>query len=446
MDIKLLPEIYRSKRNEKLSCNKMRELQMRLLSKLLTYAYENSAYYRKSFTEAGITSENILKLPISAFPTIDKSILIDNFDSIVTERDLTQKELAEFDKNTDLTERLFKGKYHIVHSSGSTGEPKYFAYDTRAWNAMLAGMIRAALWGMSIPQIIKFLAKRPRILYVAATDGRYGGAMAVGDGIQGCGAKQMFLDVNTPLCEWIDRIQSFQPNMIVGYPSAVKIAAELASEGKISVNAERIVSCGEPLGAGLREYIHKAFGAEVINFYGASESIALGVEDEKSDGMYLFDDMNLIEVKNGNMYLTVLYNYAQPLIRYRLSDKLVLKSPDTRYPFTRSESIAGRDEDIMWFDDGCGGREFLHPLAVEGFCIDGLLDYQFRKISGCAFDILAEVSDSTKREGVKAELLKQVRVILDKKRLAHIRFDVKFTDSIMPDPKTGKKALVIQGV
>ncbi len=327
MDIKLLPEIYRSKKNAKLSREKMKELQKRSLSRLLMYAYENSPYYRESFNKAGINAENISDLPLSAFPTIDKSILMDNFDSIVTEGDLTQKELAEFDKIAALDEKLFKKKYHIVHSSGSTGNPIYFVYDKRAWNSMLAGMIRAALWGMTIPQMIKFIAKRPRILYVAATDGRYGGAMAVGDGIKGCGAKQLFLDVNTPLCDWIEKIQNFQPDMIVGYPSAVKIASELASEGKISVNVKGVVSCGEPLGAGLREYIHKSFGAEVINFYGASESIDLGVEDEKSDGMYLFDDMNVIEVEDGSMYLTVLYNYAQPLIRYRLSDNISLKAP-----------------------------------------------------------------------------------------------------------------------
>lgn len=48
-------------------------------------------------------------------------------------------------------------------------------------------------------EIIRLLVQKPRIMYIAATDGRYGGAMAVGDGI---GARQMQLNVNTPLEEW----------------------------------------------------------------------------------------------------------------------------------------------------------------------------------------------------------------------------------------------------
>ncbi len=52
---------------------------------------------------------------------------------------------------------------------------------------------------MSMPQILRLLSGGLRILYIAATDGRYGGAMAVGDGIKGVGAKQLFLDIKTPL-------------------------------------------------------------------------------------------------------------------------------------------------------------------------------------------------------------------------------------------------------
>lgn len=83
-----------------------------------------------------------------------------------------------------------------MHSSGSTGKPGYFLYDEAAWHTMLLGIIRGALWNMSMPQILKLLAGKPRIIYIAATDGRYGGAMAVGDGIDGVGAGR---------CIWISR-------------------------------------------------------------------------------------------------------------------------------------------------------------------------------------------------------------------------------------------------
>lgn len=133
------------------------------------------------------------------------------------------------------------------------------------------------------------------------------------------------------------------------------------------------------MGNSLRSYLESAFHLRVVNFYGASESLALGAETDPAEGMLLFDDMNVIEADENGIYLTCLYNFAQPLIRYRLSDRLALHSPQGRYPFTRAGGLLGRNEDLLWFEDTAGNREFLHPLAVEGFCINGLLDYQFRQ-------------------------------------------------------------------
>ena len=60
--------------------------------------------------------------------------------------------------------------------------------------------------------------------------------------------------------------------------------------------------------------------------------------------------------------------------------------------------LLGRNEDLLWFEDVAGNREFLHPLAVEGFCIDGLLDYQFRQTGQDAFEMLAETAENAGRD------------------------------------------------
>ena len=158
-------------------------------------------------------------------PTTDKKILLEHFDELITVGDLTQEELREFDAQADTDRRPYKGKYHMVHSSGSTGKPGYFVYDEKAWDSMLLGIIRAALWNMTMPQILALLMKHPRIVYIAATDGHYGGAMAVGDGIDGVGASQLYLDIKAPLEEWIRQLNEFKPNIIIGYPSAVRYAS-----------------------------------------------------------------------------------------------------------------------------------------------------------------------------------------------------------------------------
>ncbi len=442
--LKLLWDLALLKRNEKKSPAQVRALQEKKLRKLLRFAYEYSPYYRDAFAQAGITEAELDTAPLSAFPTLDKTGLLANFDRLITVSDLTQEDLRRFDAQEAADRRPYLGRYHVVHSSGSTGKPGYFLYDDLAWNQMLLGIIRGALWDMSMPQILRLLRDGPRIAYIAATDGRYGGAMAVGDGIEGLRCEQLHLDIKTPLSEWAGKLKEFRPNMVIGYPSAIKILAELVSGGRLELSLTRVISCGEPLSPGLRQYLEGAFGVRVVNFYGASESLALGVETDPAEGIFLFDDMNVIERAPDGVYLTCLYNFAQPLIRYKLSDSLTLQPPAEKYPFRRAVGLLGRCEDLLWFEDDAGTQEFLHPLAVEGFCIEGLLDYQFRQTSNCAFEMLAETAPAASQADIRSEMLGQMGEILAEKGLAYVDFGVRFVSQILPDPQTGKKRLIVQ--
>ncbi|MGP8313083.1 phenylacetate--CoA ligase family protein [Enterocloster aldenensis] len=442
---RLFLEFYKTKKQVSLSRTEMKKLQSEKLQSILRYAYENSPYYRRSFEEAGITAENIGDSPLSSFPTIDKQTLLHRFDEIVTVSDLKQQALREYDAMETMDASPYLGKYHVVHSSGSTGQPGYFVYDNKAWDTMLLGIIRAALWDMSMPEILMFLAKRPRVLYVAATDGRYGGVMAVGDGIKGVGAKQLRLDINAPLEEWVKKIREFQPNLVIGYPSAIKILGELTTTHGLPLKLSRIITCGEPLCASMRNYFENAFHTKVFNFYGSSESLAMGVEADRSEGMLLFDDFNVYEVMNGKLYLTSLYNFAQPLIRYEINDAFTLQEPEPeeKYPFTKAKGLLGRSEDIMWFEQEDGRRDFLHPLAVEGFCIEGLIDYQFVQTGKDSFKMTAELGEGADGDRVLAEVTGQMKGILSEKRLDFVRFTVSRVDAIHPDPKSGKKKLIL---
>lgn len=441
--VRLLFSLWCAKRNINKPRKHIHRLQQKKLRKLLTYAYFHSEYYRKTFEKVGITSENINIVPLHQFPVINKEIVMEHFNELVTKKEIKQEELAAFDK--DKKQELYQGQYHVVHSSGSTGKPRYFVYDEKAWEQMLTGIIRGALWGMTTKDIIKLLKDKPRILYIAATDGRYGGAMAIGDGVQGLKCSQYFLDINTPITEWEKIVIKFAPNIIIGYPSAIKMLAEEIDSPKKKIYVKRIISCGEPLNPVMRNYLENTFLCPVINFYGASESLALGVEGSLEDGMYLFDDMNVVEVIDGEMYITCLYNYAQPLIRYHISDKIQLsdKKPEDKCGFTKAEVLLCRNEDVMWFEKEDGTKEFIHPLSVEGLCIDGLLDYQFVQTSKQTFRVLVETENTALKSNIKKEMEKHLDIILQEKKLDNIDYKILFVQGIMPDSKTGKKRLIM---
>lgn len=444
--IRLLWDLYRLKKNVSKTEEKIQALQEKKLRKLLRYACRNSVYYRKAFAQAGITEKNIDQIPLKQFPVIDKELLMRKFDELVTDHRVTQEALRLFDESPASKTENFLGTYHVIHSSGSTGVPRYFVYDEKAWGQMLLGIIRGALWGMSMGDILKLLAGKPRILYIAATDGRYAGAMAVGDGIAGLHAEQEYLDISMPIDEGNRKVIRFDPNIVIGYPSAIKLMAEQIRLGRVPNHIMRVISCGEPLSPGLRVSLEDTFRCPVINFYGSSESLALGLEERSGEGMVLFDDMNVIEVINGEMYLTCLYNFTQPLIRYHLNDTLKPKKrlEDDPYGFSRAEVLLCRNEDELWFRRADGSEEFIHPLSVEGICVDGLRDYQFVQTSKASFQIRAEIAKDATKEEIIEGIESVMEPLLAEKALGNVQYEICFVDTIEINAETGKKQLIVR--
>ena len=57
---------------------------------------------------------------MKALPTMDKHELMAHYDELITDSLLTQASLRAFDEESG-DQKLFFDRYHIVHSSGSTG-------------------------------------------------------------------------------------------------------------------------------------------------------------------------------------------------------------------------------------------------------------------------------------------------------------------------------------
>ena len=104
--LKTLKDLFVFLKNTRLPETQMKELQNRKLRTLLYFAWEHSAFYRRTFEKAGITEEKLDSLPLSSFPTIDKQILMEHFDELITVPDLHQEDLRKFDAETGGTASL----------------------------------------------------------------------------------------------------------------------------------------------------------------------------------------------------------------------------------------------------------------------------------------------------------------------------------------------------
>jgi len=64
------------------------------------------------------------------FPVLTKADVIQHFDEIITAPEVTKRAVTDFLSQSHDAAELFRGRYIIVHSSGTTGEPGCFVYSS----------------------------------------------------------------------------------------------------------------------------------------------------------------------------------------------------------------------------------------------------------------------------------------------------------------------------
>lgn len=407
--------------------------------KMVTYAYSNSPFYREYYQSHGITEKDLSYVTPGDIPPIDKERVRSNFYGIAPDPP-KPNEVEQALQEKGLLSRA--GKYFLVHSSGSTGEPTNFIYSESAITTVEANFIRLSLGGENAITLNDFPI---RTLYVASVGSGYASTALALKGLGEYRSKSLILNIQEPMQNWAERIRSFKPNYLAGYPSCVRIIAHLQEKGSINIHPKKVITGGEPLTSEDKVYLRSVFGADVIDYYACSESLLLGVGTQWYEGIYLFDDMNYVEVdKHGRLIITPLYNHAFPLIRYRLNDVVLGFTRDKTgpLPYTHIDRIVGRSEEMMWFKKPDGRWDFLHPLFLDDLNVLGIKQYQFVQTGDASFILRAVPRPGAPSEVLKREAQAQVYSYLTKKKLEQIRFGIELVDRLEPDRITGKVKLV----
>ncbi|KHO62283.1 coenzyme F390 synthetase [Thermoanaerobacter sp. YS13] len=418
---------------------KIMEYSSKRMREMIKHAYTSSNFYKTLYKSAGIEYKDLDAVPIEELPMIDKEMVRNNFIDIVTDS-ISPKEIEKAMENSELMVRI--GKYILVHTSGSTGKPCNFLYDIDALDMIEANMVRISIGGKKEIGWSDFPIK---VLYVASVGSGYASTVLAMNGIKKYRAKSMVLNAADPIDTWKDKIKNFNPNYLAGYPSCIKILADMQQRGEVNIKPKKIITGGEPLSKEVSSYLSSVFDADVIDYYGCTESIFLGMGTNWYEGMYLMDDMNYVEVDEfGRLIITPLYNRIFPLIRYRLND--VVEGFDREYkgplPYTHIKRVIGREEEIMWFKNENGDKDFLHPLFIDDLDVEGIKEYQFVQTSDESL-ILNCIKLPNAGEDVEEEIKRQLDQFLSKKKLRNVKYEVHFTGTLQIDKITGKVKMVI---
>lgn len=421
--------------NEKLTRHQLEVRQLKKFRKLVAFVNERSPFYARVIEKNQIDIERCTP---QDFPKITKTDLIKNFDDIITDPRVTQKEILAFLSSSKNPGDLFKDRFYVVHTSGSSGEIGYFVYAQHEWFKGLSNLLRFQ------PSNLK-----KRIAFIGPVGGHYTG-VSIAMSSQQLFSKHLLnskvFDVNDSLQTIVDQLNQLQPHILIGYPSILRLLAEQTRSGKLRIKPKLIKTSGEALLPGDRAFIEHTFQTSLVNIYISSENLIMGCGHPQQEGLLLFEDDLMFELNDDHICVTNLYNYTMPLIRYTVRDKLVpeqlTKQP---YPYMRVKEVLGRSEQDLRLATKDGEDAISHHILTE-FFVQNLERFQIKQTSDSSFIFRMQASpdlDNLQKKKLFEDIQYELNQILNKKLMTNVQFSIEEVDSFSVNEKSGKFQLVV---
>jgi phenylacetate-CoA ligase len=180
-----------------------------------------------------------------------------------------------------------------------------------------------------------------------------------------------------------------------------------------------VITTSEVLDDHSRSLIERVFGVKVFNEYGCGEVGSIGHECEHGN-MHIMAENVIIEIdtrnsadgESGEIIVTDLYNYAMPLIRYRLGDYATLSKENCEcgrgLPVIKR--VHGRAYDMIVDPDGNRFHPEVLMYIFEEFKSRGAGIAQFQVIQTRVDSFLISiVPDKFYKKETEADIVNRIR-------------------------------------
>jgi phenylacetate-CoA ligase len=430
------------RRTAKLTRAELEAEKLAKFRRFVRYVEPRSPYYRRIIAERRI---DVGTCTPSDFPVLTKSLLMQHFDEIATAPGVTKSAITEFLTRSHDPAELFLDRYRVIHTSGSSGEVGYFVYSSSDWargTTMRRQGGRPARKGGAKGKF--------RIAYYAAVDGHYAGVTLIS--AFRSGLARFFVDlelfeVNDPLADVLARLNDFQPEVLIGYTTALKILAAEQRRGRLKLErVTYVTTAGEATSPADMALLSETFGCQVVNSYGCSEHLGMGASPPGGDMIVLYDDDLIFELLADHTLVTNLFNRTLPLIRYRMADVLRQVPSGEQAPYLVIESLVGRNELQPVFKNRDGVEDFISPHTINEVFVAGVTRFQLHLTGDSEFRFMICLDpslDTAQRTAATAAVRARLREILARKRMENVRFDVVPNDDLPVNPRTRKFQLIV---
>lgn len=347
------------KAREQFSKEQWREYQTIQVRKLLSHAFETVPYYSGVFKGNGISFGDINQFELTdlkKIPILEKNVL---------------RTLG----TTDLISKKRETGGAFFSSSGSTGTPLKILYSLATHQKISAAYeVRVRNWaGLTRHQGRGMIGGR-RILPKGNASPPFYRYNFV--------EKQLYLSAYHISAHNVENylygIQKYKSEYMVGYAMSNYLLARFFDElGLQAPRMKAVLTSSEPLTPEMRSLMERVYQCKIYDGWSGVENCGLISENEFGQ-LLVSPDTGILEVLNesgepckpgevGELVCTGLLNYDQPLIRYKIGDKVRLSKDQTNLCGRNMpviESIVGRVEDVVIGPDG---REMVrfHGVFVD---------------------------------------------------------------------------------
>lgn len=337
--------------------------QKRHAMSIARWAFANTGFYRRRYTESGITAADL-----------DDP---HHFDELPV---ITKAELREH--RDELLARSRSPRQRLVSSTGgSTGEPLRVFHDRQA--PVAAMWWRAFRWWGIHPGDDRAVIQRER----------RSRSTALRERLEWWPTTVLSLDATRmtgpSMSAFADGWQHAHPRLLSGYVGGVhEFAAFVRDSGLQLEPPAAIAVTAAPMTLSQRRFIEDTLRAPVFDSYRSAEVPWMAVECEAHSGLHVFSDVRVIELLDdfqrpvipgdeGTVVVTDLCNRVFPLVRYNLGDRTssIVGPCACGRGLDRIRPVQGRLTDVIRLPGGGripGGLTGLfneRPDAVDQFQI-----------------------------------------------------------------------------
>ena len=327
---------------------------------LIAHAVSKSPYYREAL------GADAAERPLAELPTLSKATLMAEFDRVITDPRLRLADLRAHLSGPDPSQS-FLGEYRVATTSGTTGRRSivvFTAEEAAAWRAVSGRPMMRMGIGPRPPRFAALGSPSP--VHVTRQ-------VLVPPGVP-----TPPVSAATPIAELVAALNAQQPELLVGAVGVWRALAEEQIAGRLRIAPKAASFSSEAVTADVRRRVRQAWGIEPMSGYAATEAPAIATSSPEHAELEIADDVVVIEIVDDDgkpvapgrpgakVLLTNLINYAQPLIRYELTDSVVespLPNPAGR-PWRCLLSVDGRTADILYLRAPDGATVLVHPSVL----------------------------------------------------------------------------------